>query len=612
MKINLKKSAGLIALSLIMFIVTLDTTITNIALPTITSDFKTSIDNSNWVSTMYVLVLSVFMIPAAKIGDQLGRKRIMLLGLLFFGGGSLFCGLSNSINILIIMRGIQGIGGAIATTIMVPLCVSLFGRKKANKVVGEIGAVAALAAAIGPAVGGLIINYWSWHLIFFINVPITLITFVLICTCFSESYDLTIDNKIDYLGIILLSISLFLLTFVLLKGYDLGWLSKKIIAMSIAAVVLFTIFIVTDTRKKQPLIEFSLFKIHTFLSSTMVYFFAGFTIVCSSVIFNFFLEDILNYSALKAGYIIMFSSIMVMLVMPLGNKLGQEFNFRWPIMTGTILMAISLLMLTQVSYHMSKFNMILSMCVLGLGFGLSSLSLVSAVKYIPETKAGIASGIINAARQLGTCLGIALLVGILNSNIKNNIQSIQNSALEDIKIGQLSPTVKKVAQQELSKQYAVNKNRTKSIQNQHIIKNKLIQAAKKTTNLPVPQKESSFSSLYTAVQKLKLINYKMSFENTQINKLLSEMPYDNQKLLYSTNQLITSSVIAEKSQTKIVTGIKLLAQKEELLHILRKIKVNREKKLTQAFSKTFWVGFLILIIAIPVSFFSDKGESTNG
>ncbi|AGO07071.1 DHA2 family efflux MFS transporter permease subunit [Levilactobacillus brevis] len=660
MNSSFKRQLGLAALSLIMFIVTLDTTITNIALPTITNAFNSNLDTSNWVSTVYVLVLSALMIPTAKIGDQLGRKKIIIFGLCLFGIGSLLCSLSVSIIMLIAARALQGIGGAIATPILVPLCVSLVGRKQANAAVGRIGAVAAFAAAVGPCVGGLIIEYWSWRGIFIINVPITVLTVILIGACFKESYDSTISKNIDYFGIILLSTTLFLLTFVLLKGYDYGWLSTRIIFMAISALVLFIVFILIDLRKKYPLIEFSLFRDITFTSSMAIYFACGFTIVCSSVVFNFFLENILGYTALHAGFIIMFSSLMVMLAMPLGNKLGQSSNFRWPLMTGTVLMALGALLLTQLAYNMSLFQMIFAMCVLGLGFGLGSLSLISAVQYIPEEKAGIASGMVNAARQIGTCLGIALLVGLLNNNISEAVNTTKNSALAEIATANLAEHVKTISSQEISRafKYTGTGKSTPTID-----KNKIVTAAKQTSNLPQPKKSTDLYKLYVSEKQIDDGLDKVTIGTSKLQNNLTKAAVGSQQLYSSTMSLSSSlqkvsKLAASQSQTtsesygiseivdgskkvttgtqqlsedliklnegalaindgskklkdkhgKLTNGIALIAQKRELNQVLRHIKSQKNTELTAAFNKTFLVSFIFLVLFIPISYWTDKSK----
>ncbi|MFT8317594.1 MAG: MFS transporter [Sporolactobacillus sp.] len=451
-----KNILGLIALSMIMFIVTLDSTITNIALPTITSFFKVNLTNSNWISTVYVLVLSVFIIPASKLADQLGRKRMMLIGLVLFGLGSALCGLARSLLFLILMRIVQGIGGAIATPIVIPLSVELFGRKKANQAVGIIGAVSAIAAAVGPPLGGLLIRLSTWHAIFFVNIPVVMIAFGIIQLCFSESYDSTISKKIDSLGMVLLSIGLFQLTFVLLKGYDDGWTSPIILLMLAGTLLAFILFVLLELRMKEPLIEFGLFRESTFMTSTLMYFMCGFSIVCSSVIFNFFLENVRNFTPLHAAYIIMFTSIMVMVAMPLGSWFAQRHDYRPVIFIGILLTSFSLFMLVQLKINTSIFNMILDMAVLGFGFGLNSLSIVSAVQFIPQVKAGIASGMVNAARQLGTCLGIALLVGMMGHNIDVAKTQIKNQAMTDIGQSQLQPVERRMIRNKLKEDFFQN------------------------------------------------------------------------------------------------------------------------------------------------------------
>lgn len=614
MKNNLKQKLGLLALMLIMFVVTLDTTITNIALPNITDYFGTKLTVSNWVSTVYVLILSVLMIPAAKLGDQLGRKKVILSGLIIFGFGSFLCSISQAIEMLIIARGLQGVGGAITTPILIPLCVSLFGRNQANKVVGEIGAVAALAAAIGPAAGGVIIHYWTWHVIFLVNIPITIVTMVLVMICFEESYDPTISQRIDYIGITMLSVALFLVTFILLKGYDYGWTSPRILSLSITAIIIIIIFIISDIRKKESLLEFSLFKNLTFTASTLIYFTCGFCIVCSSVVFNFFLENIRGYSPLRAGCIIMFSSIMVMVAMPVGNKLGQQLSFCWPLMAGTLMMATGSLLLTQLTYYVTIFNMIFAMCVLGLGFGLGSLSLVSAVQYIPEEKAGIASGMVNAARQLGTCLGIALLVGMLNHNVEVGVRTTRNDAIRIFQTKSFSKNLRKTGLREMNHQFRYSGN---SNIDRRIDVSKLRKAAGSINGLSQPSRKSDLYSLYQINDKLHRKNVELrNGKNAFVTRILrvadnagltSGNPNnDFDKIVIESGKLRQGDSRLVLGQSKLTTMISLFAQKQALSQALNQIKKDNDYQLTHAFTKTFIVSTVFLTIMVPVSWWTDR------
>lgn len=449
---------GLLALSLIMFMVTLDTTITNIALPDMTTYFESNLADTNWISTIYVLVMSIVIIPAAKFGDQFGRKRLMMIGLLIFGIGSTLCGLSRTLPILIINRFIQGVGGAIVMPIMIPLSVSLFGRKQANQAVGIIGAVTAVAAAAGPPIGGMILRFLDWKWIFFVNVPIVILTLCLVATCFAESVDPTAAKKIDIGGLILLTLALSQLTFVLVKGYDFGWTSSSSLLLIFGAIISFTSFIVVELKTKAPLVELSLFRETTFAASVIIYFICGFAVICSSLIFNFFLEDVRRYSALNASYIIMFMSITVMVSMPLGAKLAEYVGYRNIITTGMVLMAISLFLLSDLKADTVDELMVSFMIVLGLGFGFACLSIVAAVQFIPENKAGIASGIVNAARQLGTCLGIALLVGTMTHNVAIAKTEIKREALVQVTAQKLPSKLAQLINKGVTSELQTSKN----------------------------------------------------------------------------------------------------------------------------------------------------------
>lgn len=537
--IKVKNALGLTALSMIMFVVTLDTTITNIALPTITSYFKANLTDSNWISTVYVLVLSVFIIPASKLADQFGRKRIMLIGLALFGLGSALCGLSQSLSFLILMRIVQGLGGAIATPVLIPLSVDLFGRTRANQAVGIIGAVSAIAAAAGPPIGGLLIRFMTWHTIFFVNIPVVIITFVLTQVCFSESYDNTISKKVDILGMLLLSLSLFQITFVLLKGYDYGWSSPMILVMLTGLLFSLILFLLFERRLDEPLIEFVLFRERTFMASSIMYFMCGFSIICSSVIFNFYLENIRHFTALHAAYIIMFTSLMVMIAMPLGSWLAQRYDYRPVIFIGVLLMSFGVFMLVQLKINTSIIGMISDMVVLGFGFGLTSLSIVSAVQFVPQVKAGIASGMVNASRQLGTCLGIALLVGTMSHNLDMAKTQIENQTTTNIEQLHVQPAIK--------------------IMILHNLKNSLYQ--------------------------------------------------DNMK--HSNQSIINRQLHITLKQNSRSQHAWLISQKSQMGQLMTKLRKNMNTKIVAAFTKTFKVAGVIILISSVFGLFTDQKRSSS-
>lgn len=459
-----KKIFGFIALAIAMFMGTLDSTIINIALPDIMNYFKAGLNDTSWISTIYVLGLSVFMIPASKFADQFGRKKVLLIGLVLFGGSSALCGLSNSLLFLIIMRLIQGIGGAIITPIVVPMAIELFGTENTQKTAGAIGAITALAAAGGPPIGGLLIKYINWQSIFFVNVPFSLISVALTILFINESYDKTVSKSIDFPGMLFLMMTLFLLTFPLLKGSEYGWQSAIIISMFAGSVISLVLFLITEKRSKAPLVELYLFKESTFTASNICYMITGFGIVAPLLIFNYFLQNALNYDALSAAYIIMTVSLTVIISMPLGSIIASKLGARPVNFSGVLFMSIGAFMLSKLNVDTSKLIMTLDMITFGFGLGFSCQSLVSSIKHLPSEKNGIGSGIVNAARQIGTCLGIAILVSILNSNVTAAKNDIKKDSIGFVNHSHIIEPVKKVIDKDIIESFNSSSNSTPSLE----------------------------------------------------------------------------------------------------------------------------------------------------
>ncbi|OOL95573.1 MFS transporter [Clostridium acetobutylicum] len=427
-----KKYIGFIGILIAAFLGVIDSTIVNIALPNITDYFKVSLNDTSWISTIYALALAVFMITAAKFADQFGRKKLMIIGILIFGVSSALCGISNSLLFLIIMRFVQGIGGAIITPIALQMGIEIFGKERMNIVVGASGAVVGLAAASGPPLGGVLIKYINWQSVFFVNVPFAIAALILIVICVNESYDNTVSKDIDWFGVMTLTISLFCLIFALLKGKDYGWTSTLIISLFLIFVVSLILFIIIELKVSSPMIEINLFKEPTFTASSICYMITGFGLMCPLLILNYYLQNVLQYDTLEAAFIMMSVSLTGMFSTPIGSILGKKVSPRIINFIGMLSLGIGIFRLSYLSYGMSKGTMIFDLIICGIGLGFSVQALSSSVKFIPKEKSGIGSGIVNAARQIGSCIGIAILVSMLNSNVSDAKDNIKKDVVSYI------------------------------------------------------------------------------------------------------------------------------------------------------------------------------------
>lgn len=285
------KRLGFIGLTIAMFMGTLDSTIVNIALPKLMTTFNTNLAGVSWVATTYTLALAVFMITATKLGDKFGRKKLMIIGLLLFAGSSAACMFAPSLMYLLVFRSFQGLGGAIITPLVLPMGVELFGKQHMSKIAAIVGAITALAAAGGPAAGGFILEYMSWHWIFGLNVPIGLISLLLVLLFTKESFDETLVGHFDISGMLFLTISLTGITFGLLEGREYGWTSTLILSSFLAGIIGLIAFILIELKVSSPIVELNLFREKTFTSSCIIYFATGFALVAPAVIFNYYLQN---------------------------------------------------------------------------------------------------------------------------------------------------------------------------------------------------------------------------------------------------------------------------------------------------------------------------------
>lgn len=400
-----------------------------------------------------------------------------------------------------------------------------------------------------------------------------------------ESYDLTISKNIDWLGMIFLTCTLGGLTFGLLEGHEYGWGSQTIIASFVISIVgLFFLFL-TERKVKSPIIELKLFKESTFTSSSIIYMIFGFAIIVPSLILNYFLQNIRNYSALHSAYLIIPASLAIVVGMPLATRMYQKISARLLISIGLVITAGGLFMLSLVEYNTSQSIIVCCNVIIGLGLGFMAMALTSSVKYLPVNKAGVGSGIVNASRYIGQAIGMALLVTILNSNVNVAKTQIKETAYNQIEKRVLSTDVKKVAKKEIAKTFdTTKKNNSISTKQSNMVEAIKI-AAQKTDNLPEPKKGSDYRKIYDANQLL--IN--------GVETVSSSVP-----------QLSTSLKTISGGQAKVGTAIKFLAQKDELASTLKVIVKEKNEQLSRAFDNVFIVEAIIVLICTPLALMTEK------
>lgn len=572
-----KQIGGIVGLTLAMFMGVLDSTIVNMALPKIQNHFHATLTDVDWVSTVYVLALSVFIIIAAKIGDQYGRKKTILAGVVIFTFFSGACIWAPSLLWLIIFRFFQGIGGAMITPIVMPIGIELVGTEKLPLVASIVGSVTGLAAAGGPPIGGLIIQYFRWEWIFAMNLPIGFLTMLLIAACVRESWDNTISKKLDFWGMILLSGGLFGLIFGLLKGQSYGWKSLEIISALCGGGVLLFMFVVVELRITKPLVELSLFKERTFSASAFICCISGMVLVCPILIFNYYLQEVLSYQPLHATLIIAELSLMVFFTMPLGTYIAQRTTYIFVNLMGLFLIAMSLLGMTLITDKMSDGILSVFMLLNGTGFGFMSQSMVSSIRFLRKEKSGIGSGIINASRQLGTCLGMALMVACLNTGINSAKDQTKAYGTNLATAAQISPLVRKQFNLLLDAAYS-NKIDEQKLTKQ---KAKLTNTLNQTNQLPTPRGKNYYHQSYLSLNLIE-------------SKLIKNHSYE---------------LLPGVEESK--RNVKLVAQGAVVNKIKSQIHNRQITQVTKAFNYVYLLGALIAFVSLPATLLTDRKQSKN-
>jgi EmrB/QacA subfamily drug resistance transporter len=412
------------AVAFALFMIMLDNTVVNVALPSIQRSLGAGLSELEWVVDAYALTFAVLMLSGGKLADHFGRRRIFLLGLAVFTGTSLACGLADSAGTLIVWRALQGAGAALMMPATLAIISAAFPPRQRGLAIGIWAGVSAMALAIGPLVGGLLTQHIDWSWIFFINVPVGILGILVGRIVIAETRDASRGQSLDLPGLAVSAAALFALTFGLIEASHYGWTSPTILALFAVAAAGLALFVQLERSRRAPMLDLSLFRNRTFAGANLVALLVTLAMFGVFFFMSLFVQQILGYSPVQAGAIFLPMTVLIIVVAPPAGRLTDRVGSRWLIAAGLTLLAISLVLFSRLDEGADFWSLLPALVVGGLGMAsvMTPMS-AAAMGSVPVDKAGVASGVLNTFRQVGGALGIALMGAILTSR--------QSSALAD-------------------------------------------------------------------------------------------------------------------------------------------------------------------------------------
>jgi EmrB/QacA subfamily drug resistance transporter len=411
----------LVAVCLGTFMLLLDITIVNVALPDIQRALHSSFSDLQWIVDAYALTLAAFLLTGGSLADMYGRRLLYLIGLAIFTSASVLCGFAVNTLMLQLSRGLQGVGGAIMFAVSLALLADAFRGKDRGTAFGVWGAVTGLAVAIGPLLGGLLTSGISWRWIFFVNAPIGVLAVIITTMRVAESRAQQASRP-DWAGFSLFTVALASLVYGLIRSNEKSFTDSVVLACFAAAAVLLIAFVILELRTANPMFDLNLFRLPTFSGGLVAAFGLSASIFSMLLYLVLYLQDILGYSALGTGVRLMVISGGILLTATLSGRLTSRVPVRWLIGPGLLLVGAGLLLMRGLDASSGWTHLIPGMIVSGLAVGLVNPPLAStAVGVVQPQRAGMASGINSTFRQVGIATGIALLGTLFSNKVRDEV-----------------------------------------------------------------------------------------------------------------------------------------------------------------------------------------------
>jgi EmrB/QacA subfamily drug resistance transporter len=408
----------LAAVSFGLFMIMLDNTVVNVALPAIQRDLGATLSGLEWIVSGYALTFAALMLTGGKLADLLGRRRMFVAGLAVFAGSSLACALAPSVGFLIGARIVQGAGAALMNPATLSIISATFPPRQRGTAIGIWAGVSALALAIGPLVGGLLTEHVGWSSIFYLNVPIGIVAIAASFLLIDESKDTTEGRRPDVPGQLTSAVGLFALTYGLIEGNGFGWGSARIMgAFAIAAVALVA-FALLERHQRAPMLDVRLFRNSTFAGANVVLLLVALAMFGVFFFLSLYMQNVLGYSPVKAGAAFLPMTALIVLVSPLAGRLSDRLGSRWLLTGGMTLLAVQLAYFSRLGVHESFWTLVPGMLLGGLGMpAVMAPASASALSGVPVDSAGVGSAVLNSSRQLGGSIGVALMGAIMAHEI---------------------------------------------------------------------------------------------------------------------------------------------------------------------------------------------------
>ncbi|HVY79207.1 MAG TPA: MFS transporter [Solirubrobacterales bacterium] len=406
------------AMCFALFMIMLDNTVVNVALPSIQRDLNASISGLEWTINGYTLSFAVLLATGGRLGDIFGRRRMFLFGVVIFALTSATAGLAASQTDLVISRVVQGVGAALMMPATLSIITDAFPASERGKAMGMWAGVSALALAVGPVVGGFLTEHVSWRAIFYLNIPVAVGAVTASLFAVRESRDPTVGREVDYAGVAVLTAGLAALILALVEGNEWGWGSTEIVALLIGSAVALAAFVAIELRVKVPMVEFHFFSDRNFLGAVVVALIVSFSMLGVFFFLALYMQDILRYSPLEAGVRFLPSTLMIVGVAPIAGRLADRWGPRWLIAAGLGIVAASLYSFSGIAVDSSYLDLLPGFMLLGIGIALTMSPMTSAaMNAVAVEKAGIASGVLSMFRMVGGSLGVAVTGAIFQGSV---------------------------------------------------------------------------------------------------------------------------------------------------------------------------------------------------